>query len=516
MKNGFIVLFIFISLHGFCEGVDWRDPFVDTIERFRNKAWTESKFTAEQFEGIANQIKNLLAHHHEDWMPLLDQNRVADLVETKLYLAELRNAFQKQPYVEKVFATKAATLVFQLKAFPDVVVKIDNRPADSFDDFFRSYLNAFYKTQEVQHNWPAAERSYLYFPRETIREWTPGPPVALSESLERSPKIPRLTPFRIAKDIKKKLGLGSRQRNLAEQPAIQILISERIPLFSEADIDHRVLLHMMLGFQVNKRDLRGAMQLMYSQALTYICKVDFDDIFYHNAPFTEDGRISLFDTDSYRARTGVYSFMKLFFGHRVLSKNQLLSTIASNCESSGGYKDNPANVKAFMADHKNFDDMIEVNEVMINAMGRYVSAQEAKGAKSKLVDEVALENHDIFYAQVLDNLIERKIDEAKHRTMQIFGRRCMHMTDFVATFEDDLRSYEAAKQPVVEDGQIVKADENGAKQYSHVITRLLRIASTAGIVYFTPTESKIMENGEIVPFMTLLAKQPDLRAYICF
>lgn len=59
-----------------------------------------------------------------------------------------------------------------------------------------------------------------------------------------------------------------------------------------------VLLQKLVNAQKSDPKLLSALKQMFSQALTYICKVDFNDINYKNIPFTVDGRLAPFDTDT--------------------------------------------------------------------------------------------------------------------------------------------------------------------------------------------------------------------------
>jgi hypothetical protein len=247
------------------------------------KTGTKESPTTSEKEFIKNSrdLWSILKENRKDWIGLLNQ---------KLYVTDLvrfRDILSQKKYINKVFTTKPATLVLEMTKNPNIIVKIDNRSAYNFDEVYRSYLAAMEKAKEVQNSAAPGELSLLYLPYETGRD--------------------------------------------SKEAGVKVVFSQKAPLFSTEEIDNAALLLMMLSNAENDPQLGLELKRMLAQALTYICRVDFDDINHRNIPFATDGRLVPFDTDTGLAITGIENFSKLFFVPSILNKDEVKEIVKNNC-----------------------------------------------------------------------------------------------------------------------------------------------------------------------------------------
>lgn len=450
----------------------WDTPYIQAIDRLINEKWEQSSLTIDRLKSESEELWKFLKRKNSDWKPLLNNEL------SLLDLMHPRQTFAAKDYVSVVYATKPGTLVFQLKTKPHIVVKIDNRDDSSFDHKYRSYMQALVKSKGVQKS---SFFSRLFFPLE--------------------------------------LGRVSSVEN------VDVIFSEKIPLFSEAEIDNRILLHLLLTsavfdqppgptlqFNSYQAQLRQAIKNLYLQMIEYICKADFDDINYRNLPFTVDGRLSPFDTDSLLANTGVRTFLRLFFGYKVLSLRAVKAALQS-CSPS--YAENPQNIEELYKDHAAEDEIFANNDEAIAKIGAFLNRQLPSGlAKAKLADSFksALDEERQF-AEIIDSVIARRLFENESLNLQEMrnngrlalqnaGKRCMHIADFVNEVHDEAK--------------FVLGDTMTDQQFQSKTSKMLRSANFQGIVYIKGAPTKSLASGGQIEFMNDLAILKDLRAYLCF
>lgn len=340
---------------------DWERPFIATISRLKLKQWENHAFSVKDFNNQGAILSKLLKTKKADWLPLLQDGLNGDQI------AALGQSFTNKEYVTKLFATKEKTIIFQIKNHSNIIVKMDKRPATLMDGALRNYFEAFRRTQNIQKRAAAGAYDHLFLPLE--------------------------------KGLKEK--------------DIGFVFSEYIPLFSEAEIDTIVLLHLMIKNAMNDVTLRTELKTVYSQVLTYICKVDFGDVSYQNMPFANDGRLSPFDADTEFADHGVPDFIKLFFAFKIFSQDELLA-ISAPCQKA----------------YPNLDEKIRD---IFNALTRH-SANFEYG--NKMVEEIIsflstkTQGPDSVFslgipndpdASIVEGIINQHIGSP---TMKLFGRRC--------------------------------------------------------------------------------------------
>lgn len=375
MSRLLVILSIILSMGNFpvahSKTIDnWENDFATSINRLRTGNWENPKLHHKLFVKKAKQLWTGFKRHQHDWIPLLAKPKnLPDLFEKRHDFAK------KSPYVAEVFPTKEQTLIVETTAFPNIILKIDGRPQVNFDEYYRSYFQAFIKSDFVKY---FSTFSHLYLPIELGRE---------------------------SKEI------GAR-----------VVMSEKIPLFSDAEIDNRIFLHVLLKEADRDDTLRDRVKKMYSQMLWYICKADFDDINYRNVPFAIDGRLSPFDTDSLVSSTGVVSFLQQFFGYRILDKDETLRIVKSRCDET--YAANPQNILDYFADIGTYDHVFQRNEEIINNIIAFLESRQNDFVKFRSFTK----EKDKIYARKLDRAIKKRLNNS-NRT--VFGTRCEHVSDFL-------------------------------------------------------------------------------------
>lgn len=413
---------------------DWDEPFLQAMNSLMRKEFRAPKFSLKEYTKQFTYIMSHLNERRSDWIGLLD-----DTLSDAQRLAPLQN-FRNKDYVGRVFSTKSGTLVFQFAGFPNVVIKIDGRTADKFDDLYRDYLSASQNAALVKNG---DTFSHLYLPIE--------------------------------------IGAAS----IKGRHNARIVFSEKIPLFSDADIDNRVLLHLMLDRATYDVAFRKELEEMYSQLIRYLCKTDFDDLSYGNLPFAVDGRLAPFDTDSGLANTGVNSFLRFFFAYRVLDREKVHNLVAENCR--GTFALEQGNVDEVYDNHRTQDAIYDANTSTIRSMLRFLdSRSDSMDKKFTLADVVA--HQDKPYAQLLDDAIHNK-RTARRANAKLFGRHCAHITDLLLA---------AGSIGVRTMANTTLAD------LEPMLYRILGLGRLYGIIF------------AVAPITPRLANQKSLKSYVCF
>jgi hypothetical protein len=411
--------------------VAWKESFEAPIKRLSSGQWQDYPMSQKSFNKISDKLWTFLKKKKNDWAPLINP----DLKQEELMV--IRNNLKQYSYIDKIFSTKAGTFIFETTEFPDIIVKIDNRPASSFDKMFRSYLSAYEKTQKVINELPG-RFDFLYLPLENGRD--------------------------------------------SKEAGVKVVFSQKIPLFSVAEIDNMVLLILLLQQSQDDQALRAQVKQMFSQLITYICHVDFNDINYRNLPFALDGRLAPFDTDTFQARTGVNSFMEAFFAHRVLSENEVLELISKNCPSS--YAQNPANIKSLYKNIAGRDEAFNANS---SAMQQYADfiAKESVAKENYISSLVSDKQKDD--ATMLEEVILKKL-RAPSKQQTIFAQRCEHIKDLI---NQAVMAREANNKPAV-----------NFEAASMELKAILQIAADNNII------------STYLP-ITIASGYDDLRGFIC-
>jgi hypothetical protein len=344
-------------------------PFLKVLEHFANGDWAPSP-SQDQFKSDAAHMWRILEARKSHWIRLLDHEKNLDEIQKE------RSKLRKKSYVGKVYTTKVATLVFTLKRFPNILVKMDNRTEEQIGPD-RSYYAAWEKSQAVKNSpnkFPA-----LYLP------------------LEEAKKLEYLN--------------------------ISTIFSERIPLFSEEEIDNRILLHMLIKAASESPAIKLQLKNMYEQMIRYICQVNFDDIGYTNVPFSNDGRLAPFDTDSQTAETGVHTFLALFFGYKILTLDEVMATVNDSCKEP--VQPNPAQLAALYDNHATEDGFFENNEKFIEEALNFLAKQQASFRSQFNMATIIHDRPSKNYVTMIDEVFAEKL--TKNATT--FGRHCGHITD---------------------------------------------------------------------------------------
>ena len=97
-----------------------------------------------------------------------------------------------------------------------------------------------------------------------------------------------------------------------------LLVNEDAHLFSENDDEtEKFLLYALKKATKGNEDVKSKtkdyLKRMFSQAIEYVCKVDFGDIRFRNLPFTKDGRLAAIDIDSRTADEGIKTLLDSYF-----------------------------------------------------------------------------------------------------------------------------------------------------------------------------------------------------------
>lgn len=390
---------------------NWDSPFSEAIARLKLGYWQSPPIETKDFKKITDTMWTALKKKQSDWQPLLNFSLNLDLLMT------MRKTFEALPYIAKVYQTKAGTLIFSMKDYPDVLVKIDNRPAKEFDDAIRSYYSAFQNTQSVQKNADINEFNHLF-----------------------------LTP-EIGRDSK--------------EAGVKVVFSEKIPLFSEAELDQQILLNLMLRKAATDSVLKKRLETSFKQAISYICKTDFDDINFRNMPFTIDGRLAPFDTDSFLAESGVHTFIQTFFAYKILPKELAIGTIKNTCK--GIYALQPNNIEQLYDNKLDLDNKFDSETVALNQIIDFLSSKDSNNNNN-----VDFSDLNIEYSKNLENIINKQMNSPGNRTL--LAQRCSHILDLVSEGCDEI--IKASNQTLnwgqarVKVKQILEAARTGWKIYA--------------------------------------------------
>lgn len=442
------------SVPSFAPPEAWETDFAVAIARLRDGIWEPHVIKERHFEKQAERLWEHIKKHRDDWEPILElspQGRHADnmLKPPQKTLEELftaREALAKKPYIENVMQSKRNTLILETTKFPNLILKIDGRPTSDFDEIFRSYFSAFQKTNQVR-KWLMF--SHLYLPLEKGR--------------------------------------------LSKQIRAHVVISEKIPFFSESELDNRILLHLMLKEFQKDLELSKRMKRMYMQMISYICRVNFGDVNYRNVPFAVDGRLSPFDTDTFLADTGVVSFLKQFFAYRVLPRETIETIVDERCNESANIK---AEIDNYYQELNVYEKMIRDNDQIIAAMVHFFQTREANFTSFRsLIHREIIPLSEKRYARALDAQIKRKLT-TKARTE--FGMRCDHISDFI------LGPILAIKSRARALGDEANPNDRSREAIAQKLYELIQRA---------------VDNGEMYaagPVNYNLGRHKDLRAFICF
>lgn len=409
----------------------WHDPFDAAIIKFDAGFLDDHPTQKKEFKKSAREYRSFLREQEPNWF-LFVQPTVAS-VEVNAF----RNTFRSFFYVSEVFPTKPGTLVFTFKGFPEYIIKIDNRSiGDTLNSSARSYLTAFKKAQRVQQEF---RFPLLYFP------------------------------YEYGKSLK---------------AAAEIVISERIPLFSDAEIDHIVLLLRFILFAEERPSLHQKLQEMYLQLVEYICRVDFDDINFRNIPFTIDGRLAPFDTDSDHARTGVFAFLSQYFAVKLFPHDDALKKrIEATCKTPVLASLNPfSNEKEELA-------RFNTNEAVLDEMITFFSAKAWPVLERQTFKTAFLGTMEEAYAEIVDAYISKKF--YTDRNVKLFGQRCEHARVFVTQLGNEIKNGDRVL---------------GLEQADLIVLNLLEQARVQNIIYASP-------KGE--PILSII-NRGDLTGYLCF
>lgn len=407
-------------------------PFLETIENFSTDQRLYSLKKAE-FNGHVIGINRWLKKNKRRWQPLIDPSR--DLSS----LMPMRRSFAKKSGVLKVYGTKPGTLVFSLKHYPDVLVKMDHRETSQIGPQDRNYLEAHQKTQKVQEE---TIFSSLYLPFETSKQ--------------------------------------------TETEQAAIVFSERIPLFSEQEIDQRILLHKIIEATKDNPSLKKHLKQMYKQMIHYICKVDFDDINYTNLPFAKDGRLAPFDTDSQSAKTGVLNFLRLFFGYKVLKMDEVRDTLEKSCEAQD--QNVLQNIERLYEDHQTEDTFYANNERFINEALNFLAEKKASFRDRFEMSSMVQDEASKKYVKIIDRLFLEKRSLPASKSTE-FGRRCLHISDI---------SFDAAEKIIAR--YPAESLQEGLNTVRQILTRVKEF-------------NNLYSAG---PIDYKLGSHRDLQSFVCF
>lgn len=408
-------------------------PFLETIKDFSNYQKLYSLRKSE-FNHEVSGIDRWLRKNIRTWQPLLDAN------ENLTHLMRKRQRFAKKSGILKVYGTKPATLVFSLKNFPDILIKMDNRNETQIAPGDRNYVEAQQQTQKVQEE---SMFSALYLPLETSKKDEAG--------------------------------------------HVMMVFSERIPLFSEQEIDQRILLHKFIDAANDNQLLKTRLKQMYKQMIHYICQVDFDDINYTNLPFAKDGRLAPFDTDSQSAKTGVVNFLRLFFGYKILTLDEMRATFEKSCTVQD--EQVLANIEALYEDHHYEDAFYKNNEGFIEGALNFLAEKKASFRDRFDMSSMIQDKASQKYVKIIDALFAEKRSLPASKATE-FGRRCLHISDI---------SYAAAEKITAR--YPTESLQEGLNNVRQILTRIkedFKNLYSAG-----PIDHKLGNNR-------------DLQSFVCF
>lgn len=410
---------------------NWLQPFNNAIERLERSDVQYPSVSKINFRERAKKAWDDLSEKRRSWIDLLDPDQ------NVMQLAGPRRSFGKKSYISKVFTTKPGTLVIEMRKYPEIIIKIDNRPDDFLGQNNRNYFAAYEKSNQVQEQFLFRN---LYLPLE----------------------------------------IG------AEMDTLRGVISERIPLFSVAEIDNRILLHWLIERSENNNELKNKLKLMYKQMIHYVCKVNFDDINYTNVPFAIDGRLAPFDTDSQTAVTGVGRFLRLFFGYKILSLDEVTTAVNDSCVAP--HIPSMASLEDIYNDHAQEDEFFINNREFIDGAINFMY-DKMFNFRDRFNFSTFIHDENRIYTKYIDETISEKLGQARGQ-WTIFGQRCWHVGDFV--YETALKINN-------------KYDEIAVNQAEEIVRTML--------------------NGKGKEYKAVYSKEPidyrlgnlrDLRSFICF
>lgn len=402
---------------------EWFAPFSDAIGRLSRDERQYPSMSKKTFIENASDIWGSLYRKKSDWtgivdfwfsaddmlnLPNINPNQIKERqAEAERQDHSSKAKFNKKDYVLKVFPGKIGTLVFILKNHPDIVVKIDNRPADAFSANYRNYSEAFRKTQEVQ--------SELLFDR-----------LYLPLEAEATDFVP-----------------------------YKVIFSEKVPLFSSAEIDNRILLQLLLSKAENIPELHNKLKFMYKQMLHYICRVNFDDINYGNIAFANDGRFASFDTDSQTAKTGVLNFLKLFFGYKLLTLDETMAVVNQSCAANDQAIIQQRITQELYNDHANEDAIFESNQSFADNVYNFILEKKINFQDKFNFATVINSSKEQKYAKIMDKIIQEKLNDTSiHQTD--FGRHCTNITEF--TYKVASKIHEESSRISLQDAEAMVLD----------------------------------------------------------
>lgn len=409
---------------------NWEDYFIDAIAKLRARNFVPHSLSQADFKRTSDSMWTALKRKHSDWKNLLNPTTPVE------QLVAPRATFKNKDYIENVFTTKPGTLVFTMKNYPGIVVKIDNRPAADFESgVFRSYYDASVKAQFIQGNAFAGEFDLLFLPYEVGRD--------------------------------------------SQEVKVKAVFSETLPSFSTSELDHRVLLHKLLVKSQSDDLIKVRLNSLFEQMLTYICRVNFDDINFRNVPFTSDGRLAPFDTDSFLRRTGFNTFLSTFFAYKIIPIQKAKIIAQNHCEDHSKY------VEDRLKDVYNDADL----NIEFNRNER--TLQEMISFLSSAPDQINFSSLDLRNipngqknAVILGNALMAKVLSTDKQS--ILGKRCAYIHDAIQTGVD------ATSDPANPDN-------------FEIMKQILEVARVAGKIYASDAISTLGKS--IVT---------NLKDYICY
>lgn len=395
--------------------IDWDAPFNEALSRLKLNYNQGHAFSQSDLKSTSDTIWTFLKKKMADWKELVDfpllkerlsGDAMLDRLESRQLLEDIdkkRERFlQKgQDYLKNVFRTKPATLVFTLKQYPKIIVKIDNRPPSIFSlnsVALRSYYDASLNAQKVQQEAKNGDFNLLFLPLEVQRD--------------------------------------------SKEAKVKVIFSEELPTFSKSEIDNRILLHKMIQKAGVDPLFKKRAQMLFEQMLTYICRVSFDDINFRNVPFTSDGRLAPFDTDSFKGYTGIFTFIETFFVSKILSKSRVEEIAQENCKE-GFYQ-----IDSFYP-NQILDNLFDKNEAALNAMVLFLS-RKSQGEPN----HIQLRDLDATYGGIIEQAINAKLDDTDNKTL--LGQRCDFVEPIVAIATKAIAQAVGSTRNEMQDADLVK------------------------------------------------------------
>lgn len=429
-KFNYFVVFIallFINILHADVTVGWQAPFNGAIRRLKEQAWEPPIIRKTDFDKTALKMLDFIKKHHKDWKSAVNPD-------IKLHeLAGYRDEIIKLGYVSKIFSTKAGTLVFQMRDYPNIIVKIDNRPNSAFDNRLRSYFAAYQTTQDVQSK---SSFSHLYLPLEYGRD--------------------------------------------SQEVKARLIFSEKIPLFSDSEIDNMVLLILLHQEADKDAKLKNQMTESFKQMVNYVCKVNFDDINFRNVPFAVDGRLAPFDTDSFTAATGINSFLSQFHGYKLIKTSEDLKPIIGD-DCHGKIRSSGNTYKNLVAAEKNFSDDVDALKNILTFLAK-------KTGIPVINIDPEIDGDLVASAGIINSFMASKIASNPQKNLKLFGKRCEHARDIVTNTADQLAG-----------DLTIDERDNRAR-------RALEKGKENGVIMTAAKDSSIMD----------AMGQEGLRGFICF